>query len=95
MDPLAALRRMLNSINNGDYSDALQAMNDYYQWRVKRGFEPNVTWTTDSSLQSGDEYISHLSGELEAAMNRTRLVCHSPRRCGFERQGTNAGRDVL
>lgn len=40
MDPKATLQRLLAAMQKRDYADAVAALNDYYQWRVKGGFEP-------------------------------------------------------
>lgn len=40
MDPLACLERLQRSIADKDYSDAVAALNEYYQWRLKGGFQP-------------------------------------------------------
>lgn len=40
MDPLATLKRLKAAIDERNYAEAVAALNDYYQWRVKGGYEP-------------------------------------------------------
>lgn len=40
MDPVATLQRLRRAVQGRDYAEAVAALNDYYQWRVKGGFEP-------------------------------------------------------
>lgn len=37
MDPQATLKRLQAAIETRDYAEAVAALNDYYQWRVKGG----------------------------------------------------------
>lgn len=40
MDPKACLSSVLTHIEQHDYADAIEALADYYDWRVKGGVEP-------------------------------------------------------
>ena len=40
MDPEATLRRLRHAIESCNYSEAVAALNDYYQWRLKDGHQP-------------------------------------------------------
>lgn len=42
MDPLECLRRALRAQQNAEYMQSLEALFDYYNWRVRGGFEPAV-----------------------------------------------------
>jgi hypothetical protein len=67
MDPLATLRRLRDSIDARDYTDAVGALNEYYQWRLKGGFEPTVTWETRHNTK-GDRYADALAIRLQDLM---------------------------
>lgn len=40
MDPEATLRALREALNQCHYGEAVEALNDYYRWRVRGGFEP-------------------------------------------------------
>lgn len=40
MNPAETLKRLRNAVFNGNHAEAVAALNDYYQWRVKGGAEP-------------------------------------------------------
>jgi len=40
MDPEATLKRLAGAIQARDYATAVEALNNYYHWRVKGGAEP-------------------------------------------------------
>lgn len=40
MDPQATLVVLEFCVNTGEWAAAVEALNRYYQWRVKGGFEP-------------------------------------------------------
>lgn len=54
MDPLACLKRLQHAIDSAQYAEAVAALNDYYQWRVRGGFEP----------PSGDTLANTLANRL-------------------------------
>lgn len=58
MDPQACLTRLCDSILNRDWSDAVAALNEYYQWRVKGGFQPA------GGDAAADSYASILADKL-------------------------------
>lgn len=41
MDPVATLKALADHIAAQHWSDAVQALSDYWLWRAKGGFEPN------------------------------------------------------
>jgi len=41
MDPEACIQRIENAIRNAEIGEAIAAVGDYYQWRLKGGFEPH------------------------------------------------------
>lgn len=43
MDPQATLKLALDSILYGNVDDAHEALQNYWQWRQKGGFEPDVS----------------------------------------------------
>lgn len=40
MDPESTLQLLERSITDGQLCEAVQALNDYYRWRLRDGFEP-------------------------------------------------------
>jgi len=40
MDPLACLKSALEALHNGEPAECIAHLFDYYQWRLKNGFEP-------------------------------------------------------
>ncbi len=40
MDPQACINKIENDIRNAEIGEAIQSVGDYYQWRLKGGFEP-------------------------------------------------------
>jgi hypothetical protein len=58
MDPEACLNRLRIALTDGDRSDAVSAINDYYRWRLRGGFEP--TWNGTP----GDVVVDTLAHEL-------------------------------
>lgn len=40
MDPETCIQRVADAIGNHNPSDAIKAIGDYYQWRLKGGAEP-------------------------------------------------------
>ncbi len=61
MDPNATLKRLAAAIDSRDFADAVSALNDYYQWRVKGGFEPGT----------GDARADLLANRLADALEAT------------------------
>lgn len=41
MDPQATLKRLADAIAAQHWSDAVLAVNDYWLWRIKGGFQPS------------------------------------------------------
>lgn len=54
MDPVATLALLKRAVDMGDYAEAVDALTDYYQWRVKGGAEP----------PSGDSVADMLANRL-------------------------------
>jgi hypothetical protein len=40
MDPSACLNRLAHAIATDNHSESVAALNDYYRWRIKGGFQP-------------------------------------------------------
>ena len=59
MDPLATLLRLQMAVDAKGWVDAIGALNDYYQWRVKGGAEPR--W---GSTFKGDTYADKWANKL-------------------------------
>jgi hypothetical protein len=51
MDPLETLRLAACAASEGRWTDARECLNDYSEWRVRKGFEP----TTPSGMK-GDNF---------------------------------------
>ena len=62
MDPNAALRRLRDAIDAQDWTDAVGALNDYYQWRLKGGFHG---LSIDRLEETGDQCADRLANELQ------------------------------
>jgi hypothetical protein len=58
MDPEACLLRLTIAIDTGNFAEAVAALNDYYQWRVKGGFEPKVREVR------GDVFADNMANKL-------------------------------
>lgn len=66
MDPLACLRRIAAAIQSKDYCEAVAALNDYYRWRLRGGYEPSVD--VDGSKQAGDAYADSMANTFADAL---------------------------
>lgn len=55
MDPQATLDQISDHLDAGFYSDALELINIYYQWRLNGGFAP----------AGGDERVAELVRRLQ------------------------------
>jgi len=64
MDPLATLLRLQISTDANDWVAAIGALNDYYQWRLKGGFEPR--WATFRGDTYADTWANKLMDRMEA-----------------------------
>lgn len=62
MDPVATLRALRDAINAGEWTNAVEALNNYYRWRLRGGFEPSVPWL--SGIR-GDVYADTLANNLQ------------------------------
>lgn len=60
MDPKATLQALRDAIDDGDYASAVQTLINYYQWRLRGGFEPD----------GGDSLADLLGNRLCDAMER-------------------------
>lgn len=61
MDPQACLDRLAAAVMTSDFPEAVAALNDYYRWRLKGGFEPGFCGTRGLP---GDEYADTLANAL-------------------------------
>jgi hypothetical protein len=61
MDPEATLARLAAAIDEGNASEAVQALGDYYRWRIKGGNQPQHCGTLGLA---GDEYAELLAAQL-------------------------------
>lgn len=62
MDPKACLERLANAIRQSDWSTAVEALNNYYRWRMHGGFEPMV------GTRPGDYHADELAADLADAL---------------------------
>lgn len=58
MDPQATINNLRAAIACGDYSEAVAALANYYEWRLAGGFEP----------LNGDRHVSVLASNLSDAL---------------------------
>lgn len=58
MDPYQVLFDCTDAVNEGYYVKAISKLNDYYQWRLKGGFEPTVR------EKSGDAVADEIANTL-------------------------------
>jgi hypothetical protein len=58
MDPVATLQMLDDSVDSGLWHQAVEALDAYYQWRLKGGFEPVMDGTR------GDLFASNRADEL-------------------------------
>lgn len=65
MDPTETLRRLKNAIEDGKWCEAVGALNDYYQWRVKGGFQG----LSDRLPETGDECADRLANRMQDYMS--------------------------
>lgn len=72
MDPEACVARLDGAITDQEWPEAVQALDAYYQWRLKGGFEPEVRGIRNSNgVQGrGDTVVSHLAAALADALER-------------------------
>lgn len=66
MDPKACLLRLQQALSDHNHVEAVAALNDYYQWRVRGGFEP----AADAALDArGDLFADHCAIDLCNSMH--------------------------
>jgi hypothetical protein len=58
MDPQQTLQALENAVNCGRYNEAVECLDDYYQWRLKGGFAPKMRDV------SGDQFASTCADQL-------------------------------
>lgn len=63
MDPQACLDRAASAISTGDYGEAQEALQNYRDWRINSGFEPEYCGTRGIK---GDAYSRELFDKLTA-----------------------------
>ena len=67
MGPVEALRSLRHAIDDQEWTNAVGALNNYYQWRLKGGYEPTVRWMSGINAY-GDSYADTLANELQDKM---------------------------
>lgn len=66
MDPQACLDRLASAVADLSYGEAVSALNDYYRWRVRGGFEPQ--WVGTRGV-AGDIVADELANKLANAVD--------------------------
>lgn len=66
MDPTETLRRLKNAVEDGAWREAVGALNDYYQWRVKGGFHG---LSCDRIGETGDQCADRLANRMQDYMS--------------------------
>jgi len=63
MDPTATLKRAKSAIEDGDFEEARDALDDYWEWRGRKGFQPpnGDKRAREMGKQIGDEYLDEKS----------------------------------
>lgn len=63
MNPTAVLERLLKAVDEDNYHDAVDALNTYYQWRLKGGYEPKLPFLAKGRMD-GDEFANQAGQQL-------------------------------
>lgn len=72
MDPKTCLENLAHALEGDQIGDAVEALNAYYQWRLKGGFEPPHC---GSRGLPGDQYADELANDLcDKAENLVSLI---------------------
>lgn len=67
MDPQTCLLLLYQMTKAKNWSEAVQALSNYYQWRLKKGFEPPHV-EIDEVIRRGDETAELLAARLADAL---------------------------
>lgn len=69
MDPKETLLQCLRAIDAKEWSEAIDRLNDYYQWRVRGGFAPtDLPTDVRADLYHGDTFADHCAARLSQAL---------------------------
>lgn len=70
MDPKACLVRLTGAIDSRDWSEAVQALADYYLWRTKGGGQPMMPAAGDDYAQAEAARLADALDGAPVAFNR-------------------------
>lgn len=72
MEPKAILLACEQAVSTREFADAVDRLNDYYQWRVCGGVEPHNM--PDADQRHGDQFADKLARRLSETLTRLLLT---------------------